>query len=49
VDSHMRHFGLNNAPATYRHVVSKTFKKYLNVLMKFLDDFTTYSEPIEPL
>jgi hypothetical protein len=33
-------FGLQNAPPTYQHAISTTFKDFLGVFMKlFLDDF----------
>jgi hypothetical protein len=37
-------FGLKNAPPTYQHVVSTTFKDYLKVFMKlFLDHFNMFN------
>jgi hypothetical protein len=36
-------FRLKNAPPTYQHVTSTTFKDYLGMFMKlFLDDFNVF-------
>jgi hypothetical protein len=36
-------FGLCNVPATFKKVVTKAFKPYLNKFMQvFLDDFSVY-------
>jgi hypothetical protein len=38
-------FGVKNVPPTYRRVVTKAFKEYLDNFMKILlDDFTLYSD-----
>jgi Holliday junction resolvase RusA-like endonuclease len=38
-------FGVRNGPPTYQKIVTKTFKEYLDNLMKiFLDDLTMYSD-----
>jgi hypothetical protein len=39
-------FGVkNNGPPTYRKVVNRSFKDYLDIFMKiFLDDFIMYND-----
>jgi hypothetical protein len=38
-------FGVKNEPPTYKRVITKTFKEYLDSFMKIiLDDFTMYSD-----
>jgi hypothetical protein len=38
-------FGVKNGPPTFRRVVSRTFREYLDKFMKiFLDDFMVYSD-----
>jgi hypothetical protein len=38
-------FRVKNGPLTYQRIVTKTFRKYLDNLMKiFLDDFIVYSD-----
>jgi hypothetical protein len=38
-------FGVKNGPPTYKRILTKTFKKYLDNFMKiFMDDITMYSD-----